>query len=107
MATSTSTSPSPSSSTQKTFAAQDSLPKLPIPDLHQTCRRYLDALRPLQSTKQHADTVHAVADFLARDGPALQDRLRRYASDKTSYIEQFCALPCVHPSISVLAKCTG
>lgn len=73
-----------------TFAAQDSLPKLPIPDLASTCQRYLDVLRPLQSAKERAETRHAVDDFLRHDGIELHERLKNYASDKTSYIEQFC-----------------
>ena len=44
-----------------TFAGQDSLPKLPIPELENTCNKYLAALRPLQTPREHADTKAAVA----------------------------------------------
>ena len=73
-----------------TFANQDSLPKLPIPDLEDTCRRYIDTLKGLQSVRDHEETKAAVQDFLKNDGPLLQERLKTYASSKTSYIEQFC-----------------
>jgi carnitine O-acetyltransferase len=73
-----------------TFAAQDSLPKLPIPDLEATARRYLQALDPLQTAREHADSERAVTEFLNADGPALQEKLRGYAEGKSSYIEQFC-----------------
>lgn len=73
-----------------TFANQDSLPKLPIPDLESTCSRYLEALDPLQTPREHEDTKAAVQEFLKTDGPELQDKLKKYASSKTSYIEQFC-----------------
>lgn len=73
-----------------TFAAQDKLPKLPIPDLASTCDKYLEALRPLQTLRERAETEHAVRDFLSTDGPDLQEKLKRYAQGKTSYIEQFC-----------------
>jgi carnitine O-acetyltransferase len=73
-----------------TFANQDSLPKLPIPDLESTCRKYLEALYPLQTPREHEDTKAAVQEFLKTDGPELQDKLKKYASSKTSYIEQFC-----------------
>ena len=73
-----------------TFAAQDKLPKLPIPDLQSTCDKYLEALRPLQSAREQAETQHAVREFLKTDGPDLQDKLKKYAQGKTSYIEQFC-----------------
>lgn len=73
-----------------TFANQDSLPKLPIPDLESTCRKYLESLAPLQSPREHEETRAAVHEFLKTDGPELQERLKKYASSKTSYIEQFC-----------------
>lgn len=75
-----------------TFANQDSLPKLPIPDLEDTCRRHLDALAALQGPREHEDTKAAVRDFLKTDGPVMQEKLKNYASSKTSYIEQFCKL---------------
>lgn len=73
-----------------TFANQDKLPKLPIPDLESTCQKYLDALKPLQSSREQSDTAAAVQQFLKGEGPELQARLQKYATGKTSYIEQFC-----------------
>lgn len=72
-----------------TFAVQDKLPKLPIPDLEVTMKKYLDALAPLQAPAEHSDTKAAVRDFLDHDGKDLQDRLKKYATGRTSYIEQF------------------
>jgi Choline/Carnitine o-acyltransferase. len=34
-----------------TFANQDSLPKLPVPDLESTCKKYLAALEPPAESK--------------------------------------------------------
>lgn len=73
-----------------TYASQDQLQKLPIPELESTCEKYKDVLKPLQSSREQADTAAAVADFLKHDGPELQSRLKKYATGKTSYIEQFC-----------------
>ena len=73
-----------------TFASQDKLPKLPIPDLKNTCRRYLAALEPLQTAREHEESKAAVQEFLKSDGPDLDERLRKYATGKTSFIEQFC-----------------
>ncbi|KAL8776050.1 MAG: hypothetical protein Q9203_003568 [Teloschistes exilis] len=73
-----------------TFASQDKLPKLPIPGLADTCRKYQAVLAPLQNHREQQDTAAAVQDFLKHDGPELQARLQRYATGKTSYIEQFC-----------------
>lgn len=73
-----------------TFAAQDNLAKLPIPELDTTLKKYVDVLKPLQTLREQEDTAAAVQDFLKSDGPELQARLRKYATGKTSYIEQFC-----------------
>ena len=73
-----------------TFAAQDQLPKLPIPELSSTARKYLEALKPLQSLREHGETQQAIDEFLRTDGPELQEKLKSYAQSKTSYIEQFC-----------------
>lgn len=73
-----------------TFSGQDKLPKLPIPDLDITCKRYLEALKPLQTSREHAETRYAVDEFLKGEGPELQEKLKLYAQSKTSYIEQFC-----------------
>ena len=75
-----------------TFSAQDRLPRLPIPELSNTCNKYLEALKPLQSAREHQDTTIAVQDFLKADGQELNERLKKYATGKTSYIEQFCML---------------
>ncbi|CCL98183.1 uncharacterized protein FIBRA_00177 [Fibroporia radiculosa] len=73
----------------RTFSRQHELPRLPIPPLEDSCRRYLDALRSLQDPREHERTKQAVEEFLQHDGPRLQDRLRVYAEDKASYIEEF------------------
>lgn len=73
-----------------TFANQDSLPKLPIPDLEDTCRRHLDSLVALQGPREHEESKAAIREFLKTDGPSLQEKLKNYATSKTSYIEQFC-----------------
>ena len=84
----------PESKPGVTFAAQDKLPKHPIPYLKQTCERYLAALDPLQTAREHADSERAVAAFMRSDGPQLQEKLKEYASGRSSYIEQFCELHC-------------
>ncbi|KAI0762152.1 acyltransferase ChoActase/COT/CPT [Trametes elegans] len=73
----------------RTFTHQDELPKLPIPPLEETCRRYLTALQGLQDPREHEETRRAVEDFLQHDGPRVQEKLREYAKDKASYIEEF------------------
>ncbi|KAG8214291.1 acyltransferase ChoActase/COT/CPT [Butyriboletus roseoflavus] len=72
-----------------TFANQEALPKLPIPPLEHTCKRYLTALRGLQDDEEHAATTRAVQSFLQGEGPALQERLKQWAAGRASYIEDF------------------
>ncbi|KAI9792753.1 MAG: hypothetical protein M1835_007664 [Candelina submexicana] len=60
-----------------TFAAEDKLPKLPIPDLENSCKKYLEALKPLQSPREHDASIAAVHQFLTTEGPDLQERLKR------------------------------
>jgi carnitine O-acetyltransferase len=81
---------SPDSKPGITFAHQDKLPKLPIPELESSCKKYLAALKPLQTPKEHKNTIMAVHDFLKTDGPSLHEKLNKYAAGRANYIEQFC-----------------
>ncbi|KAI0071907.1 CoA-dependent acyltransferase [Panus rudis PR-1116 ss-1] len=73
----------------RTFASQDKLPKLPIPPLEESLNRYLRALEGLQDPKDHERTKRAVEEFLHNEGPVIQEKLRQWAQDKASYIEDF------------------
>jgi carnitine O-acetyltransferase len=98
-----------SNSTSKpgiTFAAQDKLPKLPIPDLEDTCKRYLASLEPLQSAREYAESKRAVDSFLHNEGPDLQEKLKAYSAGKSSYIEQFCRSKSGnHSQVSPIPEC--
>jgi carnitine O-acetyltransferase len=72
-----------------TYAAQDNLPKLPIPELSSTLKKFLDALAPLQSEREHDETTAAAREFEVGEGKQLQEKLKKYATGKSSYIEQF------------------
>ncbi|KAK7035989.1 carn-acyltransf domain-containing protein [Favolaschia claudopus] len=74
---------------KRTFVGQAKLPKLPIPPLEDTCRRYLQALKALQNDHEHGQTTEAVEDFLERDGPKIQEVLIKWAESRDSYIEEF------------------
>ncbi|OQR93505.1 choline/Carnitine O-acyltransferase [Achlya hypogyna] len=75
--------------TTTTFAGQDGLPKLPIPSLDDTVAHYLRTVGVLQTAEEHAATQAVAKDFLAIDGPKLQEKLIEYAADKKSFIEDF------------------
>lgn len=73
-----------------TFSQQHTLKRLPIPPLEKTCENYLEALRPLETEKEHEKTKEAVRRFLEDgSGAFLDSQLRKYAANRASYIEQF------------------
>ncbi|KAG1059100.1 hypothetical protein G6F42_028432 [Rhizopus arrhizus] len=72
----------------QTFQYQNQLPKLPIPELEDTAKRYLAAVKPLQSAEEHEATIQSVQEFMKNEGPLLQEKLKTYATDKSSYIEE-------------------
>ncbi|CAG8617594.1 1266_t:CDS:2, partial [Acaulospora morrowiae] len=43
----------------------------------------------LKREKDHLQTIETVKQFLEKDGPELQEKLKSYANDKSSYIEEF------------------
>ncbi|XP_072181875.1 carnitine O-palmitoyltransferase 2, mitochondrial-like [Diadema setosum] len=71
-----------------TMHFQRSLPRLPIPKLPDTCRRYLASQEPVLSPEVYAATEKIVRDFEKGEGQALNSQL--IAQDKrnkhTSYI---------------------
>ena len=66
------------------------LPKLPVPKLEDTCKRYLAALEGLQDEEEHAKTKAVVQEFLTSgEGAKWQRKLERYDAGVDSYIEEF------------------
>lgn len=73
-----------------TFSQQHTLKRLPIPPLEKTCENYLNALKPLETEKEHEKTKEAVRRFLEDGSGAFLDaELRKYSKSRASYIEQF------------------
>jgi carnitine O-acetyltransferase len=96
----------------KTWSLQHKLPKLPIPKLEDSCKRYLRALeglqvgsspiflvaatvhptfRPLaQDPEEHENTKRVVQEFLTSgEGHKWQAKLEEYDKKVDSYIEEF------------------
>lgn len=73
-----------------TFYFQSSLPRLPIPDLKQTCEKYLHSVKPLIDDKDYNHTKEIVNDFLLHEGLKLQQILiaRDNFNNQTSYISK-------------------
>uniref|UniRef100_A0A7S2SPU2 Choline/carnitine acyltransferase domain-containing protein n=1 Tax=Mucochytrium quahogii TaxID=96639 RepID=A0A7S2SPU2_9STRA len=66
-----------------TFHFQDSLPKLAVPSLEDTCKKYLYFSEPIVSPEQHAKTTEVVNGFVKSGGDGLQDIL--VAQDNKEY----------------------
>lgn len=73
-----------------TLHFQPSLPRLPIPKLEDTCRRYLNAQKPLLDDKEMQETSSYVSKFLANEGQSLQKQLIQSDAENshTSYISE-------------------
>lgn len=54
----------------KTFGVENTLPRVPVPTLEESCTRLLEWCAPLLTTEQLAATEAAVADFLQPGSPA-------------------------------------
>lgn len=69
---------------------QPSLPHLPIPKLEETCKRYLNAQKPLLTDEQFEKTSSCVNEFLNKDGIDLNKKLVEKDSKnlRTSYISE-------------------
>ena len=66
------------------------LPKLPLPKLEDTCKRYLRALEALQDEDEHERTKAVVKEFLeSGEGEKWQKKLEEYNNGVDSYIEEF------------------
>ncbi|HEY3753317.1 MAG TPA: choline/carnitine O-acyltransferase [Pseudonocardiaceae bacterium] len=64
----------------RTFGNDESLPRVPLPTLEDSCRRFIEWCTPLLTPDELAATEVAVADFLAPGSPAheLQAALEEY-----------------------------
>lgn len=73
-----------------TLHFQASLPRLPIPKLEDSCKRYLNAQKPLLNDKELQHTSSCVSKFLANEGQTLQKLLLQNNAENsnTSYISE-------------------
>ncbi|GAA5052983.1 choline/carnitine O-acyltransferase [Nocardia callitridis] len=79
--------------TERTFAAEDHLPRVPLPTLEDSGRRLLEWSAPLLTAEELAATEAAVADLLRPDGPGrtLHAALEEYERTPGvgSWLDQF------------------
>ena len=72
------------------YQFQDSLPKLPLPTLEETCKLYLQIVAPLLNKEEFAQTQTAVKEFEQESGRRLQQQLEIVnCATKTSYVHDY------------------
>ncbi|WP_405137073.1 choline/carnitine O-acyltransferase [Nocardia sp. NBC_01388] len=78
---------------ERTFAHDDQLPKVPLPTLEESCSRFLHWCAPLLSSDEYAATAAAVEVLLRPDSPArvLHADLRRFDAEPEtgSWLDEF------------------
>mmetsp|Transcript_20324 Transcript_20324/g.26371 ORF Transcript_20324/g.26371 Transcript_20324/m.26371 type:complete len:663 (+) Transcript_20324:76-2064(+) len=72
-----------------TFMYQDSIEKLPIPDLKTTLTKYEEAVSVLLSPEELKKTKAEIERFAAEEGAQLYEELKDYDKTANSYIEEF------------------
>ncbi|MGF6886992.1 carnitine O-acetyltransferase [Nocardia sp. GAS34] len=79
--------------TDRTFAFDDQLPRVPLPTLEDSGARFLQWCAPLLSEQEFAETERTVADLLRPDGPArvLHADLARFDAEPGvgSWLDEF------------------
>ena len=71
----------------KTYSLQDSLPSLPVPDLDQTCDKFLKSVRPLLNDEEFQVSKQKVEEFRKKEGKELQKKLWLYSFTVRNWIE--------------------
>jgi carnitine O-acetyltransferase len=74
-----------------TFGYQESLPRLPVPYLKDTCSRYLKSVQPFLHSLEYEKTYHIIQEFLqSKTSEQLQNLLlERAAKASTSWLEEW------------------
>lgn len=86
---------------ERSLVHQESLPKLPVPPLKQTCARYLAALEPLISAEEMVHTRELVQEFQLPGGVGerLQKSLERRARKTENWVRVKNAKTCFYTSV--------
>ncbi|KAH9479541.1 Carnitine O-acetyltransferase, mitochondrial [Psilocybe cubensis] len=73
-----------------TFAAQSTLPRLPVPDLQNTLARLKESLKPIAwSEAEYASVVKKIDNFGQGKGPELHERLLKHAGEREHWLEEW------------------
>ena len=73
-----------------TFAAQSTLPKLPVPALQDTLGRLKETLKPISwSDAEYSTVSKKIDDFAIGKGPELHQRLLERAGQRPHWLEEW------------------
>ena len=71
---------------EKTFANDETLPDLPVPNLKDTLNRYLDSVKPHVTEDEFLTTTDIVENFEKNEGPILHQRLLERAKTHRNWV---------------------
>ncbi|XP_051916022.1 carnitine O-palmitoyltransferase 1, liver isoform isoform X1 [Hippocampus zosterae] len=71
------------------YSFQNSLPRLPVPSVKDTCRRYLESVRPLMDDEQFKRMKGLAKDFELNLGPRLQWYLKLKSWWASNYVSDW------------------
>ncbi|XP_072290490.1 carnitine O-palmitoyltransferase 1, liver isoform isoform X2 [Eucyclogobius newberryi] len=71
------------------YSFQNSLPRLPVPSVKDTCRRYLESVRPLMEDEQFERMSGLAKDFEKKLGPRLQWYLKLKSWWASNYVSDW------------------
>ncbi|SCU85939.1 LAME_0D03686g1_1 [Lachancea meyersii CBS 8951] len=73
-----------------TFENQHKMPSLPVPELEETLRKYIETVRPYCRTKEQLEEQKKLcSEFAETKGSQLQSRLKEYAESSRNWLSQF------------------
>ena len=71
---------------EKTFANDETLPDLPVPNLKDTLNRYLDSVKPHVTEDEFLTTKGIVENFEKNEGQILHQRLLDRAKNHRNWV---------------------
>jgi hypothetical protein len=77
------------SAQHSTYAHQTSMPKQPLPDVEATVAQYLDGMKPLMSSEDHAELAAKGNAFIQGDGVKLQRYLKLKTWTSNNYVSDW------------------
>ncbi|XP_036323504.1 peroxisomal carnitine O-octanoyltransferase [Rhagoletis pomonella] len=72
-----------------TYDYDETLPALPLPDLHDTLKRYYESLKPFGSHKELSNSKEIIKKFESGVGAQLHEKLKELAAIKKNWLNEW------------------